>query len=314
MTIYSSDGKTTYTDADSLSGDLRENVRNGDKDALQKLKDFAANRDPEQPHSQARALYELFEVYFNGFCEVERSPQEALKFLIQAAELDDDLASLRLAEFYRDGKQGFKQDGQKALKLFIKAAEHGNNNGWRLAAEMFREGKGAFKADGYRAIEFYEKLDSLDDKQALISVAEICTEGCGKFKPDGRRALEIYEEIIRHGEYWAKVNRNFGIESPRLQNYKEALGNSARLYLEGKAGIAPNGYKAIEYLTELAKADSDNLKEIAEIYLEGKAGVEPDGYKAIEYLTAIIERNGTDNFFCQSVLCNENACLYLARR
>ena len=113
-------GKTTYSDGDSLSRDLREKVRDGDKDALQKLKDFAANRDPEQPHSQARALYELAEVYFNGLCEVERSPQEALKLLIQAAELDDDLASLRLAKFYRDGKQGFKQNGQKALELMKK--------------------------------------------------------------------------------------------------------------------------------------------------------------------------------------------------
>lgn len=47
MTIYGNDGKTTYTDGDFLSGDLREKVRSGDKDALQKLKDFAATRDPD---------------------------------------------------------------------------------------------------------------------------------------------------------------------------------------------------------------------------------------------------------------------------
>ena len=49
-------GKTTYSDGDSLSGDLGEKVRKGDKEALQKLKEFAENKDPEQPHSQARAL------------------------------------------------------------------------------------------------------------------------------------------------------------------------------------------------------------------------------------------------------------------
>ncbi len=253
MTIYS-DGKTIYTDGDSLSGDLREKVRNGDKDALQKLKEFAANRDPKQPHSQARALYELAEVYFNGFCEVKRSPQEALKFLIQAAELDDDLASLRLAEFYRDGKQGFKQDGQKALALFVKVGEHGNKNGFKLAAEMFRKGLGGLKVDGYKAIEFYEKLDALNDKQALMNIAEICAEGCGKFKADRRRALEIYEEIIRHGKYWAKVNRDFGIESPRLQNYKEALGKVTQLYLEGKVNVAPDIQKAIVFYQKEYKA------------------------------------------------------------
>lgn len=231
MTIFDANGKRTYTDADSLSGDLREKVRNGDKDALQKLREFAETADPKQPHSQARALYELSEVYFNGFCEIERSPQQALKFLVQAAELDDDLASIRLGECYRDGdgKQGFMQEGQKALELFIKAAEHGNKNGWRLAAEMFRYGKGV-KADGYRAIEFYEKLDAIDDKRALLEIAEICAEGCGNFKANGQHALEIYEEIIRHGKYWAKVHRDFGIRSSRLQNYKEALEKATLIY------------------------------------------------------------------------------------
>lgn len=251
MTIYS-DGKTTYTDGDSLSGDLGKRVRDGDKDALQKLKEFAANTDPEQPHSQARALYELSEVYFNGFCEVERSPQEALKFLIQAAELNNNLASLRLGEIYRDGKQGFKQTGQKSLKFFLKAAESGNKDGLRLAAEMFHKGLGGLNPDGYRAIEFYEKLDALDDKQALMNIADICAEGCGNFKADGRRALEIYEEIILHGKYWAKVNRDFGIKSPGLQNYKEALRKAAQIYLEGKGGVIQDRHKADEYLTMLS--------------------------------------------------------------
>lgn len=315
--ITYSDGKTTYSDADSLSGDLGKKVRDGDKEALQKLKDFAATRDPEQPHSQARALYELSEVYFNGFCEVERSQQEALKFLLQAVELDDDLASIRLAEFYRDGKQNFKQDGHKALELFIKAAEHGNKNGWRLAAEMFREGLGGLKADGYRAIEFYEKLDALDDKQALMSIAEICAEGCGKFKADGRRALEIYEEMIRHGKYGAKVNRDFGIESSGLQNYKEALENAARLYLEGKAGVVPDGYKAIEYLTEIIERNetnnffvspSDVLKTLADIWRNGKGGVTQDGHKAVEYLTKLAEIDEPNEAFYELGTVYEEGC------
>lgn len=284
MIIYS-DGKTTYSDGDSLSGDLGEKVRQGDKEALQKLKKFATDKDPEQPHSQARALYELAEVYFNGFCEVEKSATEALKFLIQAAELDDDLASLRLGKFYRDGKQGFKQDGQKALSLFIKAADFGNKDGLRLAAEMFREGKGSFKADGYKAIEFYEKLDVLDDKKAAFNIAEICLEGCGKFKPDGQRALEIYDETIRHGKYWVKVNRKFGIKSPKLRDYITALRRTAEIYRDGKAGVLPDGYKAIEILKKIIEIGDDSaVEEIATIYLEGKGGVEPDGYKVLEYL------------------------------
>lgn len=165
MTISDANGKTTYTDADSLSGDLREKVHDGDKDALKKLREFAETADPKQPHSQARALYELAEVYFNGFCEVERSPQQALKFLVQAAELDDDLASIRLGEFYRDGKQGFMQGGQKALELFIKAAEHGNKNGWRL--KCFATAKAVLKPTGTELLNFTKNL-------TLSTISEHC--------------------------------------------------------------------------------------------------------------------------------------------
>lgn len=295
MTIYGSDGKTTYSDGDSLSGDLGRKVRDGDKDALQKLKEFATNKDPEQLHSQARALYELAEVYFNGFCEVKKSLTEALKLLIQAAELNDSLALIRLGEIYRDGKYSFKQDGQKALELFLKVAELNDHNGYKLAAEMFREGKGV-KADGYKAIEFYEKLDALDDKQALMNIAEIYEEGCGRLRANGQKALEIYDDIIRQSKYWIKVHHDFGIESSKLEKYKTALKNTAQIYLEGKAGIAPDGCKAIEYFSKEIEYDTEVLNKIAEIYRDGKGGVEPDGYKAIEYLTEIIRRNEIDNF------------------
>ena len=300
MTIYGSDGKTTYSDGDSLSGDLGRKVRDGDKDALQKLKEFATNKDPKQPHSQARALYELAEVYFNGFCEVNKSLEEALKFLIQAAELNDDLAAIRLGEIYRDGKYGFKQDGQKALELFLKVAELNDHNGYKLAAEMFREGKGV-KADGYKAIEFYEKLDALDDNQAVMNIAQIYEEGCGRLRANGYKALEIYDDIIRQSKYWIKVHRDFGIESSKFENYKRALRHTAQIYLEGKAGVAPDGCKAVEYFSKEIEYDTEVLNKIAEIYRDGKGGVEPDGYKAIEYLTEIIRRNDTDNFLATPI-------------
>ncbi len=221
-------GKTTYSDGDSLSGDLGEKVRQGDKDALQMLKEFATNEDPKQPHSQARAMYELGEVYFNGFCEVERSAKKALEYFSKAAELNDDLALIRLGKFYRDGKQGFKQDGQRALEYFLKVAELGKQKGYEFAAEMYHKGKGV-EADGYKAIEFYKKLDELDDKQAMLNIAQIYEEGCGNLKADIYKALEIYDDIIRQGKYWAKIHRDFGIDSPKFKNYKEALNKAARI-------------------------------------------------------------------------------------
>jgi len=118
-------GKTTYSDGDSLSDDLASRVSRGDKKALQELIDFASTEDPTQPHSQARALYELGNVYFNGLCEIKRSKQKALEYFAKAVELNDTSALIRMGKYYRDGKQGFKQDGQKAIEYFLKAAKLG---------------------------------------------------------------------------------------------------------------------------------------------------------------------------------------------
>ena len=235
MTIYG-DGKVTYTDAESLSGDLGEKVRGGDKEALQKLRKFAEILDPEQPHSQARALYELSEVYFKGLCDVEKSPEEALKFLIRAAELNDDLALIRLGKFYRDGEH-FEINGKKALELFAKASDCGNKAGLILSAEIYRHGQADIAADGYKAVEFYEKLDAIDDKMALMNIAQIYATGCGQLKPDKYTALEIYNDIIRHGKYWAEVQRKFKITSNRKVIYDMALNCANQIYNKDMGGV-----------------------------------------------------------------------------
>ena len=302
MITHHKDGKTTYSDGDSLSGDFADKIRRGEKDVVQKLEGYAADEDPEQIHSRARALYELAGIHFNGLCGVKRSPEKALELLLKAVELNDDLAQIRLGKFYRDGKQGFKQDGQKALELFVKVAEHGNNEGFQLAAKMFREGSGGFKADGYRAIEFYNKLDELNVKQAALDIAHIYEEGCGKLKANGYKALEIYDDVIRQGRYWAKIHRNFAIESPKFKNYKAALNSAARIYLDGTAGVEPDGYKAIEYLSALAEDDDMRaINEIAKIYRDGRGGVEPEGYKAIELFSKMLQCDEIDK---SSVLKN----------
>lgn len=227
MEIWS-EGKVTYTEADSVSERLPKDIRKGDKKSLEILKDVADEENPEYPESKARAIYELGEVYMAGLCEVERSREKALELFNKAAELGDALALIKLGEYYRDGKQGFKQDGQRALKYFTAAGERGNQKGYELAAEMFRDGKGGFNPSGQRAIEFYELINEHDDTRILLEIAKIYTTGRGDLKPNRQAALEIYKEIIRHGEFWAEVYDNFGIESPRLEGYKEALENAAK--------------------------------------------------------------------------------------
>lgn len=133
-------GITTYYDAESLSYHLGKKIRDNDQKAFQELQKFL-NREL-QPELFPRALYEMSEVYFNGYCDVERSRQKSFELLQQAADKEDIAAMKKLGKFYQDGKQGFKMDAKKALEYFIKVGDLGCPEGYELAAELLKEKRG----------------------------------------------------------------------------------------------------------------------------------------------------------------------------
>ena len=219
--IIFSDGKTTYTDANSLSSDLREKIIEGDQKAFQSLQEYAKN--DENPEIRARAIYEIAEVYFNGYCGVEISRQKALEFLQKAVEQNDIAAMKKIGEFYRDGEQGFNIDYKKALEYFIKIGDSGFSKGYELAAELLTEKPGIIDNGGQKAIELYQKLADLENDDALFKIAKIYESGLGEIAPDSQAALEVYSEIIRGKKYWVQVYQTFQIDTVYLQNYKKAL-------------------------------------------------------------------------------------------
>ena len=81
--MISGEGKTIYTDAKSLSDDFERRIEDGDEDVIPRLEEIAKAEDPEQPHSRARALYELAQIYFKGLCGVEKSSEKGLEYLNQ---------------------------------------------------------------------------------------------------------------------------------------------------------------------------------------------------------------------------------------
>lgn len=290
--------KTIYTDPQSLSDDFERRIENGDEEVIPKLEELAKAEDPEQPHSRARALYELAQIYFKGLCGVEKSSEKGLEYLNQAADFNDDLALLTLGDFYLNGEHGLKIDAKKALEYFQKAADAGNKQGLKSAAHIFRRDEGGIKADGYKALEFYEKLVALNDKRTPFEMAELYKWGCGRLKADGYKALEIYDEIISRGKYWLEVFQNFNIRGPRLDDMVTAMHEAANIYLNGEAGVIPDGQKALEYLDKVIELDDDQfydgetaLSDVVITYLEGKAGISPDGYKAIEYYHKVLIDN-----------------------
>lgn len=298
--------KTIYTDAKSLSDDFERRIENGDEDVIPKLEELAKDEDPKQKHSRARALYELAQIYFKGLCGVEKSSEKGLEYLNQAANFNDDLALLTLGDFYLNGEHELKKDVRKALEYFQKAADKGNKQGLKSAAHIFRfdeGGIGGVKADGYKVLEFYERLVALDDKRTPFEMAELYKQGCGRLKADGYKALEIYEEIISCGKYWLEVFQNFNIRSPCFEDMVTAMREVANIYLEGSAGVIPDGEKAIEYfekfikLTYRRRADdaSRALYRIAKIYLNGNAGIEPNGKEAIKYFEKVLGLSSAGN-------------------
>ena len=235
MIIYG-DGKTTYTDADSLSGDLREKIIEGDQKAFQALQEYAKN--DEKAEVRARAIYELAEVYFNGYCGVEISQQKALELLQKAVEQNDIAAMKKIGEFYRDGEQGFNIDYKKALEYFTKIGDGGFYKGYELAAEMLTEKHGIIDNYGQKAIDLYQKLADLEDDDALSKIAKIYEEGLGEISPNSQAALEVYREIVRGKEYWVEVYQNFKIDTVYLQNYKKALRAIEKIHHKIKSDIS----------------------------------------------------------------------------
>lgn len=206
-----------------------------------------------------------------------------------------------MAEFYREGKAGLKPDGYKVI-------EHLSELPFRhmkTIAEIYRDGKYNVKADGYKAIEYFIKKSELETEVNTLEELEI-----------------YFITDLDYDEY--NDAEGYCSEAKEICNV-DVFQEIAKIYLEGKGGVQPDGYKALEYFSKAAEGinyiinftkksieDNSEIKkeqpgflnlvfrwlgrinkniseQIAEIYSEGKAGVQPDGQNAIEYLLKAIE-------------------------
>ena len=263
----------------------------------------AAERGDDQS-----AFRELAELYRRGKAGLKIDGCKVIEYLTKL----DDLRAI--AEIYRDGKYNVKADGYKAVEYFTKKAERDKR--CRTLDEIAQ----MYLIDGVEnelsdANDYYDCAKKIFSVEEFKAIAEIFLEGTGGVQPDGQKAVEYFlqaveglDKAIAFTENFVELHedvkqnrpivlrRFFGWSGRKLNNIHNQL---AEIYSEGKAGVQPDGYKAVEYLLKVIDFERDSNKnefglsvkllysQIAEIYLKGKAGVQIDGCKVIEYYEKI---------------------------
>ena len=268
----------------------------------EKLAKLESRGEAKPELTSEKALFKLAEIYTEGCGNLKPDAQKAVEYLNEAHNECDPLgASYELAKFYREGKAGLKPDGYKVIEYLSKLPfRH-----MKTIAEIYRDGKYNVKADGYKAIEYFIKKSELETEVNTLEELEI-----------------YFITDLDYDEY--NDAEGYCSEAKEICNV-DVFQEIAKIYLEGKGGVQPDGYKALEYFSKAAEGinyiinftkksieDNSEIKkeqpcflnsifyqlgrinkniseQIAEIYSEGKGGVQPDGQNAIEYLLNAIE-------------------------
>lgn len=253
------------------------------------------------------AFYELSEMYRKGKGGLKIDGYKVIEYLTKLDNLK------RIAEIYRDGKYNVKADGYKAINYFTKKAQRDKDKTLDELAQMYLIND--VESEMSDASAYYDYAKEIGNVEEFKAIAEIFLEGSGGVQPDGQKAVEYFlkaaeglDKVIAFTKNFVELNSDVKKKSPVvLKRFFQWSGNKRRsiynklieIYSEGKAGVQPDGYKAIEYLLKVIDFErahpnqnsqsniSSDYNKIAWIYLKGKAGVQIDGYKAIEYYTKI---------------------------
>lgn len=263
----------------------------------EKLSEIESHGEVELTFSSDKALFRIADIYANGCGNLAPNAQKAVEYLNKAAERGDERRALyELAKFYREGKAGLKPDGYKVIEYLARLGD------LKGIAEIYLDGKYNVQTDGRKAIEYLSKEITRDKGNTLNKIADwYLKNGSNNDMNDANEYLGDLTEICN------------------IDTFREL----AKIYLEGKGGIYPDGATALEYFLKACSgideavnftkkflehnADIEHKRQcvlrqifrwskrlkrnvslqIAEIYYHGLGGVQVDGQKALEYfLTA----------------------------
>ena len=325
----------------------------------EKLEELESRGEAKPESNSEKALLKLAEIYTEGCGSLKPNARKALEYLLK---VDDVFA---LIDFYREGKAGIKPNGYEVIECLSELSfRH-----MKTIAEIYRDGKYNVKADGHIAIEYLIKKAECEAMASKFNFIE-------KYKDEpilfGDLAeTNAFDDVMEYSYFEERIEEFAEFYLERSVDYEhnnateycseareicnvDVFQEIAKIYLEGKGGFQPDGYKALEYFSKaaeginriidftknfiennseiikkrsgtfrrvfrwLARINKNIYEKIAEIYSEGKAGVQPDGHKAIEYLLKAIEavnaeRDNPDEDSKESIsaIYNKIAWIYL---
>lgn len=210
----------------------------------------------------------------------------------------------RIAEIYRDGKEGIRPDGYKAIEYFLKEVERYKGKTLdEIADRYIKNGCDHYFNDSG---EYWSDLKEIGNIDIFQEIAKIYLEGRGGVRSDGQAALKYLFEAATKLDDAISFTKNFIEQNSDLKQKRQKVFSRifrwsercnsniyqqiAEIYFYGKAGVAPDGDKAITYFIKSERegnrfVKSGNWNKIGKIYRDGLGGVAQDGTKAIEFFS-----------------------------
>jgi|GEM_PF-4346485 len=193
----------------------------------------------------AKALYQLGQVYERGLGGANVNLKKAFKYYDQSAKSNYDSALLSLGNFYESGS-GTSQSYSFAVNYYIAAAEQNNAEANYKLGNIYYTGAGEVPKDTKKAVNYYLKAFSLGDERGVSRLDKLPVDQLGDKKQIGyllyRAEKGDAESLYKIGTY----------------------------YQNGSNGLPKDEAKAFRNFFEAAqKSNPDAQYELGKIYAEG---------------------------------------------
>ena len=170
-----------------------------------------------EERGDAGAMLELGERFWFGTLGAEQDYEEAIRWLLRAAERGVQDAEYLIAEAYRCG-YGVEQDYEKYFDWLDRSAQHGSWLAGFAMSAAYRQGKDAFEGSGPDADPEQCFAWSLQTEKALRAYWTFYTRpGFCDFNEILSRLLHAYTLIS------LQLSKHFSEGVGTKQDYKEAL-------------------------------------------------------------------------------------------
>ena len=183
---------------------------------------------------------------------VPSKPEEAVRYITQAAKAGDTAAQLLAADIYAGRYLTVARDDAKMVDFLWQAATNNEPEALAKIGFCYEEGIG-LPRDQTLAIKWYTKGADLGSPEAMVNLGSCYSQGKGGLARDDKVAVKWYER---------------GAE----QNYPLAWHNLGIAYLTGR-GVKEDPVKAAEYFEKAAKANLPSAQYHLSVMYERGMGV-----------------------------------------